>query len=40
MRIRVLGPLTFHEDRSATPTAPKPRSALAVLLLQANRPYR
>jgi DNA-binding SARP family transcriptional activator len=38
MRIRVLGPLTlFHENRSATPTAPKPRSVLAVLLLQANQ---
>jgi SARP family transcriptional regulator, regulator of embCAB operon len=38
MRIRVLGPLALEVgDRSATPTAPKPRSVLAVLLLQSDQ---
>jgi SARP family transcriptional regulator, regulator of embCAB operon len=38
MRIRVLGPLVLHcGGRPATPTAPKPRSVLAVLLLHANQ---
>ena len=39
MEIRVLGPLSVSVgSASATPTAPKPRSVLAVLLLQANQP--
>ena len=38
MKIRVLGPMTLHhDDNSATPTAPKPRSILALLLLHANQ---
>jgi len=38
MEINVLGPLTiFCGGSAATPTAPKPRSALALLLLQADQ---
>lgn len=38
LEIRILGPLTLMRgDASATPTAPKPRSVLALLLLQANQ---
>jgi DNA-binding SARP family transcriptional activator len=38
MLINVLGPLTVHcAGCSATPTAPKPRSVLAVLLVHANQ---
>ncbi|GAB3532348.1 hypothetical protein GCM10027575_76550 [Phytohabitans suffuscus] len=38
LEIRVLGPLMLNcGDSSATPTAPKPRSVLALLLLQANQ---
>jgi DNA-binding SARP family transcriptional activator len=38
LQIRVLGPLTLTcGENSATPTAPKPRSVLALLLLQANQ---
>jgi DNA-binding SARP family transcriptional activator len=39
MEIRVLGPLSVRSGSApATPTAPKPRSVLALLLLQANQP--
>lgn len=38
MEIRVLGPLSVScGDATAIPTAPKPRSVLALLLLQANQ---
>ncbi len=38
MEIRVLGPLSVGcEGASATPTAPKPRSVLALLLMHANQ---
>ncbi|WP_435125904.1 AfsR/SARP family transcriptional regulator [Micromonospora tulbaghiae] len=37
MRIRVLGPLSLtNHDTSITPTAPKPRSVLALLLIHAG----
>jgi SARP family transcriptional regulator, regulator of embCAB operon len=39
MEIRILGPLSVScgGDANAVPTAPKPRSVLALLLLQANQ---
>jgi DNA-binding SARP family transcriptional activator len=38
MEIRILGPLTVNcGSAPATPTAPKPRSVLALLLLHANQ---
>lgn len=38
MQIQVLGPLVLRrDDRSATPTAPKPRSVLALLLLHTDQ---
>ncbi|MGA8115995.1 MAG: AfsR/SARP family transcriptional regulator [Actinocatenispora sp.] len=38
MQIQVLGPLMLqHEGRSVTPTAPKPRSILSLLLLNAGQ---
>ncbi len=38
MEIRILGPLVLsHAGRTAVPTAPKPRSVLALLLLNADQ---
>src|SRR3954470_3293999 len=39
LEIRVLGPLTLtYDNRPLSPTARKPRSLLALLLLHANQP--